>query len=105
MPASARDNDEPAPFEAPRRTQAAPTATPRRVVTEPLQQTLKRSVDAVAASRRTQAADEQAPSDALSKPRVGRLFALLHDAIQQADVPDDQHDAVFEPPADGSARG
>jgi hypothetical protein len=96
MPASARDNDEPAPFEAPRRTQ--PTApAPQRAQPEPLQQTLKRSVEAAAASRRTQAADAEAPpADALSKPRVGRLFALLHDAIGQADVPEDQHDAVFE---------
>jgi hypothetical protein len=97
MPASARDNDEPAPFEAPRRTQAAAPTPARRAPAEPLQQTLKRSVDAAAASRRTQATDAEAPpSDALSKPRVGRLFALLHDAIGQADVPEDQHDAIFE---------
>jgi hypothetical protein len=98
MPASARDNDEPAPFEAPRRTQAPAPTPARRAQPEPLQQTLKRSVDAAAASRRTQATDagEGPPSDALSKPRIGRLFALLHDAIGQADVPEDQHDAIFE---------
>ncbi|HSS56263.1 MAG TPA: hypothetical protein VLK79_16575 [Gaiellales bacterium] len=94
MPASARDADEPAPFEAPRRTQAPAPA--QRAKAEPLQQTLRRSVDAAAAAKRTVAADEAgAPSDALSKPRVGRLFALLHDAIGQADVPDDQHEDVF----------
>jgi hypothetical protein len=95
LPASARDADEPAPFEAPRRTQPA---TPRAPAAdpEPLLQTLKRSVDAAAASKRTAAADEAAPRDALSKPRVGRLFALLHDAISGVDVPDDQHEAVFE---------
>jgi hypothetical protein len=102
MPASARDNDEPAPFEAPRRAQAEPAAAPpprRRQAAgpEPLQQTLTRSVDAAAAARRTAAADEDAPPrDALSKPRVGRLYALLHDAVNDADVPEDQHDAVFE---------
>jgi hypothetical protein len=95
MPASARDNDEPAPFEAPRR--AAPAYPDRAPTQEPLLGKLTRSVDAAAKSRRTQAADAEAPpSDALSKPRIGRLFALLHDAIGQADVPDDQHDAIFE---------
>src|SRR4030095_3163710 len=60
MPASARDNDEPAPFEAPRRAQGtAPVETfqrplpgpPRRAqAAEPLQQKLRCSVDAAAAA-------------------------------------------------------
>jgi hypothetical protein len=101
MPASARDAEEPAPFEAPRRTQPAaapPPPTRRRAPPpEPLQQTLQRSVDAATAARRTVAADEAEgpPRDALSKPRIGRLYALLHAAVDGADVPEDQHDAVF----------
>lgn len=100
MPASARDAaDEPAPFEAPRRaTKEAPPAPPRRRAAEPLQETLKRSVDAAAAARSTTAADDEEgpPRDALSKPRLGRLYALLHDALKQVDVPDEEHDAMFE---------
>jgi hypothetical protein len=90
-----RDADEPDPFEAPRRTAPAPAA-PRRAPVEPLQRTLERSVDAASAARRTVAADEAMPRDSLSKPRIGRLYALLHDAISGADVPDDQHTVVFE---------
>jgi hypothetical protein len=94
MPASARDNDEPAPFEAPRRTQPA---APVRQPAEPLQRTLERSVDAATAARRaTEEETEGPPRDALSKPRLGRLFALLHESVNGADVPEDQHDAVFE---------
>jgi hypothetical protein len=99
MPASARDAaDEPAPFEAPRRAQ--PEAQPaRRAVPAQgeLVDELERSVKATAAAHRTVANDEEAPPrDALSKPRIGRLYALLHDAIAEADVPDDQHETVFE---------
>jgi hypothetical protein len=79
-------------FEAPRRVSTAvPTAAPE----EPLEQTLQRSVDAVAAARRTQEADDEVPRDALSKPRLGRLFALLHAAVAAADVPEDEHEAMF----------
>ena len=40
------------------------------------------------------------------KPRIGRLYALLHDAISGADVPDDQHTVVFERARDaGSPSG
>jgi hypothetical protein len=99
MPASARDAaDEPAPFEAPRRAkeEAPPAPARRRPAAEPLQRTLERSVDAAAAARRTQEADdEEAPRDALSKPRLGRLFALLHAEITEADIPDEEHDTMF----------
>jgi hypothetical protein len=63
---------------------------------EPLQRTLERSVDAAAAARRTAAADDEVPRDALSKPRLARLYAMLHDAVANADVPEDEHDAVFD---------
>jgi ERF superfamily len=78
-------------FEAPRRVSPIPTAAPE----EPLERTLKRSVDAVAAARRTQEADEDVPRDALSKPRLGRLFALLHAAVADADVPESDHEVMF----------
>ena len=41
----------------------------------------------------------QPPPDALSVARVNRLMALLHEAIRGAEVPEEQHEAVF-----GSAR-
>jgi hypothetical protein len=94
MPAGTRDAaDEPAPFEAPRRAAAA-APPPHRA--EPLESTLRRSVTAATAARRTQETDAERPQDALSKPRVGRLFALLHDAVDGAEVPEDQHEAVFD---------
>jgi hypothetical protein len=94
LPAAARDADEPDPFAAPRRTE--PAAAPCGPVQGELVDQLQRSVTATAAARRTVAADEAPPRDALSKPRIGRLYALLHDAISGADVPDDQHTVVFE---------
>jgi hypothetical protein len=85
------DSDPPAvTFDAPRRKMQAPPE-------EPLERTLERSVEATAAARRTVAADEEGPPrDALSKPRLARLYAMLHDAVADADVPEDQHDAVFD---------
>ena len=38
----------------------------------------------------------QAPSDALSPARVNRLMALLHEAIRAAEVPQEQHEAIFD---------
>jgi hypothetical protein len=102
MPAFLReaDPDAPAPFEAPKR-QSAPKAAP-----EDLTDTLRRSVAEAAARKapaaptlplapRTPASDEPAPSDALSKPRVGRLMALLHEAVENGGVPQDAHEDVF----------
>jgi hypothetical protein len=41
------------------------------------------------------AGDEAPPSDALSKPRIGRLMALLHEAVETQGVPDDAHEEIF----------
>jgi len=111
MPGWARDAaDEPAPFEAPRR-QSEPAPAPP---TDPqgeldLADQLRRSV-AEAAARKAAApvrpaptsaatprpaGDEPPPSDAISKPRVGRLMALLHDAVEAQGVPDDSHEEIF----------
>jgi hypothetical protein len=35
------------------------------------------------------------PPDALSPARINRLFALLHEAVRGADVPEEQHEGVF----------
>jgi len=37
-----------------------------------------------------------APPDALSPARINRLMALVHEAIRAAEVPDDQHEPVFD---------
>jgi hypothetical protein len=82
-------------FAPPRRKAPSPEPAP---VQGDLTAQLQRSVEATAAAQRTQAADEAEgpPRDALSKARLGRLYALLHDAIAQQDVLDDQHEAMFE---------
>src|SRR5262252_1433013 len=111
LPGWVRDAaDEPAPFEAPRR-QSEPAPAPP---TDPqgeldLADQLRRSV-AEAAARKAAApvrpaptsaatprpaGDEPPPSDAISKPRVGRLMALLHDAVEAQGVPDDSHEEIF----------
>src|SRR5262245_58420567 len=100
MPAFLRDADpaEAAPFEAPKR-QSPPTPAP--AAEENLEFKLRASVEAAAARKPAAAAparpagDEPAPSDALSKPRIGRLMALLHEAVEHGGVPDDAHDEVF----------
>jgi hypothetical protein len=81
-------------FEPPRRKAAS--AEPAAAHGE-LADQLQRSVTATAAARRTVAADaEGPPRDALSKPRLARLYAMLHDAVADADVPETEHDAVFD---------
>src|SRR5262249_44688461 len=95
MPAFLRetDPDTAAPFDAPKR-QSAPTA-PAAPVQGDLTETLRRSVaeaaarKAAAPPRPTETAEEAPPSDALSKPRIGRLMALLHEAVERQGVPDD----------------
>jgi hypothetical protein len=84
------DSDPPAvSFDPPRRKPPAPAE-------EPLQRTLERSVDAATAARRSQEAeDEEVPRDALSKPRIARLYALLHAAITEADIPEDERETMF----------
>jgi ERF superfamily len=80
------------PFEAPRRQSAPPTPT---AAPEDLTATLQRSITE-AAARKAPAGDEAAPSDALSKARVGRLMALLHTAVEAADVPQEAHEEIFD---------
>jgi len=103
MPAFLRDADPegPAPFEAPRRS-SDPTPTPAPATPDDLQYKLRQSVEATArkaapapAAPARPAGDEPPPSDALSKPRVGRLMALLHEAVERGGVPDDAHDEIF----------
>src|SRR5262252_3197946 len=93
MPAFLRDADPDAqPFEAPRRQGEAAAPAP---VQGDLTDQLRRSVAEAAAKKAAAparpapapatpraAGDEPPPSDALSKPRVGRLMALLHGAVE-----------------------
>ena len=84
-------------FEAPRR-QSTPPALPQGELD--LTETLRRSVAAVTAARQAREPGEddvveQPPSDALSKARVARLMALLHEAVEKQGVPDDSHEAMF----------
>ena len=79
------------PFAAPRRQSTAPAAP---AADEDLTEKLRRSVEATAA-RTAPADDEVRPRDALSKPRIGRLMALLHEAVENGGVPDDAHEEVF----------
>lgn len=107
------DADAPAPFEAPRRQEKAAAPAPRAPQQGNLEDALRRSVAAAAArkaaaeatstppparptsSSTASANDESRPDDALSKARVGRLFALLHEAVEAADVPTDMHEPIF----------
>jgi hypothetical protein len=115
---TASEVEESAPFEAPRR-QSEPTTAPLplpKAADEDLTDKLRRSI-AETAARKAPAhetrpedkpwapgqaawsdappAPEAAPSDALSKPRVGRLMALLHAAVEAADVPQEAHEEIF----------
>jgi hypothetical protein len=115
MPGWAREGDEaPAPFDTPRRQPAEPTAaaaTPQHQQGD-LADALRRSVAEAAAkkaaaesprpaaprpasSSSSAAADEPRPDDALSKARLGRLMALVHEAVEAADVPSDAHEEMF----------
>src|SRR5215467_2705296 len=89
------DPDTAAPFETPKRQSAAAPAPVQGDLTDQL----RRSIEAATARKATatprpapEAAEEVAPSDALSKPRVGRLMALLHAAVEAQGVPDDSHE-------------
>jgi hypothetical protein len=106
--------DEAGDFQTPK-AKAAATPAPA-VPAETLQSQLRRSVEAAssaraergpAAPRAAQAptrptrpvpapARGQAPSDALSPARVNRLMALLHEALRAAEVPQEEHEAVFD---------
>ena len=107
MPQFMRDTDaSDTPFEAPRRQGEPATPTPTAPQQGELADQLRRSI-AEAAARTPQAArptpvaptrapgDEPPPADALSKPRVGRLMALLHEAVEKQGVPDDSHEEMF----------
>jgi hypothetical protein len=112
MPAFMReaDPDGPAPFEAPRRqSEPTPAQLPLPTADDDLADKLRRSVAEATARKAAAVApaparpapaapasdDAPAPSDALSKPRVGRLMALLHAAVEAADVPTDMHEPIF----------
>jgi hypothetical protein len=116
---TASEVEEIAPFEAPRR-QSEPMTAPLplpKAADEDLTDKLRRSIAETAARKApahetrpedkpwapgqaawsdAPSAPEAPPSDALSKPRVGRLMALLHAAIEGADVPQDAHDEMFD---------
>src|SRR5215475_8899142 len=99
MPGGGFDNGtEAGDFEAPKsKSGAAAPSTLQAQLTDQL----RRSVEAAAARkatatpRSTEAAEEVPPSDALSKPRIGRLMALLHAAVEAQGVPDDSHEDIF----------
>jgi hypothetical protein len=102
MPAPTRDTEpDEAPFVPPRRRAAATTTAPS-ATTEPaaprapsLARTLRASVAEAAARNAEGSSSEKAPPDALSRPRVARLMAMLHEAIEGEDVPEDAHEEVF----------
>jgi hypothetical protein len=80
-------------FDLPKRASATPAPAP-----EPLARTLERSIAAVAAARQEREPgedDEPRPDDALSKARIARLMALVHEAVEAADVPTDMHEPIF----------
>jgi hypothetical protein len=93
-------------FEAPRRRSTAPSPSPTPPPTPPaaprqpsLARTLRASVaqaHAANAEAAPPADAPAAPADALSVARVKRLYALLHDAVDQADVPEGAHEEVFD---------
>jgi len=103
MPGWAREGEEaPASFEAPRREAAAPKApAPRAPQQGDLADALRRSLEAAGKPESPRPApasapaDEPRPDDALSKARVGRLMALLHEAVERGGVPDDAHEEIF----------
>jgi hypothetical protein len=108
---TASEVEESAPFEAPRR-HSEPTSRPTpKTADEDLADTLRRSITEAVAKRPEPApslplipratppaatADDLPPNDALSKPRVGRLMALLHEAVEAADVPEEAHEEMFD---------
>ena len=114
LPGWAREGEEaPATFEQPKRQAAESKAAPapRAPQQGDLADALRRSV-AEAAAKKAAAegarpaaprpasasaapADEARPDDALSKARVGRLMALVHEAVEAADVPTDAHEEMF----------
>jgi hypothetical protein len=101
MPAVSRESEpDEAPFAPPRRrTTATPPTPPPPPPAAPrapsLTRPLRASVAEAKARNAETATDAPAPDDALSRPRVARLMALLHEAIEGADVPEDAHTEVF----------
>jgi hypothetical protein len=100
MPAFLREAEPDAtPFETPRRQSAPPPTAPAE---DDLADKLQRSIAEAAARKATPPstprppADEPAPPDALSKARVGRLMALLHEAVEKQGVPDNAHEEIFD---------
>lgn len=83
---------------------AEPFGTPGRKSERPAPEPdviypLKRSVEAAASANATPppaSGDGPRPDDALSRARVNRLLALVHEAVRAHDVPDTEHEAVFD---------
>jgi len=76
----ARTTAQPAPRSAPRPGNRPQAPVPRRMPPPPVRQG---------------SAAGATPPDALSPARINRLMALLHEAVRGAEVPEDQHEAVF----------
>lgn len=113
-------DDEPADFSAPKGKSAAPAApaAPAPTLRDQLGESVRRAAavpagtpvrERAAAIRAPQApppvrrppvrGPQQAgspPSDALSPARINRLMALLHEAIRGAEVPEPEHEPVFD---------
>src|SRR5215468_794248 len=103
-PRSKRGTDAPPPPPAPvnlegqlresverAREARAATSRPAPVPTRPAPRPTGRAVPRLQAGSAT----GQTPPDALSPARVQRLFALLHEAVRAAEVPQEEHEGVF----------
>jgi hypothetical protein len=121
MPAAAAlEDDGEQAFTAPKRQSAKADAAPAAPVQGDLTDVLRTSIAEAAARKALAAADAaaagpapapavpivpraaalanagDAPADALSRARFTRLLALVHDAVRAHDVPDEEHEAVFD---------
>lgn len=95
--AAAGDDDPQTTFTLPRRasTPATPVADPSDL-TEKLARSVNEAVARRAGAPPATSAEPLKPKDALSGPRVARLMALLHEAVEAADVSEDAHAEVFD---------
>ena len=92
MPAVNAEADGPE-FGTPGRASAAPApAAPEQDLTEPL----RRSVADHGGDVAPPSGEGGRPEDALSRARYNRLLALVHEAVRSHDVPDTEHEAVFD---------
>jgi len=89
MPAVNAEADEPG-FTPPGRASAAPREPD---LVEPLRRSVADHGGDVAAPT---SGEGGRPDDALSRARYNRLLALVHEAVRSHDVPDSEHEAVFD---------